>query len=192
MMKKLRQPPVKIWGEPKREHDRILRLLSYNTWLFKDALNINDIHMIGMEVKYNSSVTDERCDMVFQDNYDVYGSNQSSTCYVLELKSDEADHEVLGQLKKAVHVYQKIGESYKCWKKVIGISVAKEFTASGMDLIQQEGYYACFFREQIEQNLARLELQEPIKKRNNVSNEDNVSNDNQNVLQIIKKIRSRK
>lgn len=168
MMKKLRQPPVHIWGEPTREHDRILRLLWYNPWLFEDALKLKNIHMLGMEVQYDPFITDERCDMVFQDKFDAYRLIENTTCYVLELKSKEADHEVLGQLKKAVQTYQKIGNSYKCWNRVIGIAVAKEFTASGMDLIQQEGYLACLWKEQDDK--ACLNLQEPVIRRPVLSN----------------------
>jgi len=145
-MKKIIYPPEYILTNSKKEHERILFLLFYNSFLIKEALNLNDIWIQGIEVKYNS-MSEEHADMIFRDKYDPFVIFPDSTCYILELKSEEADHEVVGQIKKVVTILDKKGNSINHWNKTTGIAIAKSFTQSGLDLLKQEKYNAFLWSE---------------------------------------------
>lgn len=142
-MKKLKYPPRAIWGTPKREHDRLSHLLCYNKWLLEEALGIEYLWLQAREYEYDPVLTDEKCDLVFMDKFSPYEALKDTTCYIVEIKSDEADHEVLGQLKKYIKVMERKGKAIDFWNKVQGVAIARSFTNSGLELLKEEGF-KCF------------------------------------------------
>ena len=65
------------------------------------ALGIPYIWIRGKEFIVDNN-TEERADLVFQDKFDPYCGLSESTCFVLELKREKGDHELLGQIKKYI------------------------------------------------------------------------------------------
>lgn len=127
------------------EHQRMIKLLC-ETKVLHETLNLPNLWIRKLEYVIDE-ITKEKADLVFQDNYDSFNRISNITCYVLELKSDIADHEVVGQLKKYIAVIDKKGKSTGHWNKTIGIAVAKSFTESGLSLLKQENYQTYIWNE---------------------------------------------
>jgi hypothetical protein len=128
----------------KAEHKRMVGILWRDKSIFASALNLDagKLWFRGKEFVFNNA-TNEKADMVFQDRWDAYRGDEGATCFVVELKSDQVDHEVLGQLKKAVDAMDRWGKSTKHWDRTVGVAVGKRFTASGLELLAS-GPYFCF------------------------------------------------
>jgi len=114
-------------------------ILARNPQILRDALGLDGIWIRSTEYPL-SNITKEAADMVFQDKYCSKNSLPDVTCYVMELKSETADHEVVGQLKKAVNVLSEKGIRHGHWNTTKGVAVAKKYTTSGLGLIKAEGY----------------------------------------------------
>jgi hypothetical protein len=84
----------------------------------------------------------ERADMVVQNRYNPSCILPGTICAVIEVKSDRADHEVSGQLTKAVRVLDRIGKQTQFWESTTGIAIAPSFTKSAIDLLLAEKYTA--------------------------------------------------
>jgi len=129
------------------EHERMLTLLWRNPHILQNALKLNSIFIRGTEYPV-CPVSDDRVDLVFQDKMNLACPEKDTTLYVLELKShEEADHIVLGQIKKAVEVLKTVGKQTKHWNNVEGVAIAKGYTRSGLRLILEEGYRAFLWNE---------------------------------------------
>jgi len=126
------------------EHKRMVDILWRDKSIFASALNLDaeKLWFRGKEFMFNKE-TGEKADMVFQDHWDAYRGDDNATCFVVELKSEQVDHEVLGQLKKAVDAMDRLGKSTKHWGRTVGVAVGKKFTASGLELLAS-GPYFCF------------------------------------------------
>lgn len=90
--------------------------------------------------------TNEKADLVFQDAC-IGVVVPEITCYVLELKSDIGDHEILGQLQKATEIMKRIASNCKHWEFVEGIAVSKRYTKSGLQLLNDNGFRAFVWNE---------------------------------------------
>lgn len=125
------------------EHKRMVNILWNNKAILAKAFGIDasKLFVRGREFVLNSD-TNERADLVFQDRWDAYSGDSNITCFVIELKSDVVDHEVLGQLKKAVDVLTKLGKSTGHWGRVVGMAIGKRFTQSGLELLSSDPYYS--------------------------------------------------
>lgn len=123
----------------KQEHRRMVDILARNPQILRNALRLDGM-WIRMTEYPLSHITKEAADMVFQDKYCSKNSLPNVTCYVMELKSDTADHEVVGQLKKAIHTLHEKGTRTGHWNTTKGVAVAKKYTASGLGLVKAEGY----------------------------------------------------
>jgi hypothetical protein len=121
------------------EHQLMVRQICKETDKLKQAINIRNIWIRSMEYIFDYT-TKERIDFVFQDKFDAYNPEPDTTCYVVELKSEIGDHEMVGQIKKAVQAMEKMGQVNKHWNKVVGIAIAKKYTESGIKLLFNEGY----------------------------------------------------
>ena len=129
-----------------REHDRMVDVLFNDVGIIKRALNLQTVFVRGKEYQFDPT-SDERADLVFQDRFNPYKADQDATCWVMELKSDEMDHEGLGQLQKAVDALRKTGKSTKHWGNVRGMAVARRYTISGLKLLKDAGYSAFLWSE---------------------------------------------
>jgi len=89
----------------------------------------------------------DRVDILAQD-HQIFSTGPDTTCYVIEVKSDKGDHEILGQLKKATIVLQRTGESTGHWKRTVGIAIAKKYTKSGLSLLLDAGMLAFLWCEE--------------------------------------------
>lgn len=131
------------------KHSEMIRSLLENPRPLQKALNLPDIWIRQVEAPFG---VNERADMIFHDGFYtrdgcVLSPPQNWKCYVLELKSDVADHEVVGQLKKAVDAFEAVGRSTNHWNHVVGVAVAPEYTSSGLALLKQFGYHALVWSE---------------------------------------------
>jgi len=124
-----------------KQHKRMIEVLWRNPEILRRALSLPFIWIRTMEYVFDPA-TQEKIDLVFQDKYNEYRAEPDTVCFVVELKSDTADHEVIGQLKKAVQTMQKKGKKIGHWHKTVGISIAKGYTNSGLKLLWEEGYRA--------------------------------------------------
>jgi RecB family endonuclease NucS len=106
----------------------------------------------GMEYKI---LDGDRVDLVVQD-HSIVSVGSDTTCYAIEVKSGKGDHEILGQLKKAVNTLDKIGTAYRHWKHTVGISIAKKYTKSGLSLLLEEGMIPLLWHEDKESGQVRL------------------------------------
>jgi hypothetical protein len=124
------------------------------------GLDVAKVWFRGREYVFDAS-TDERADLVFQDRWDACRGDLGATCFVVELKSDAVDHEVLGQLKKAVDVLDRVGKSTKHWGRTVGIAVGKKFTASGLNLLSSGPYFSLVWSE-VEKGVVKLNPVGPV------------------------------
>jgi len=143
----------------RQQHKSVLRELFFNADTLRQALGLDSIWMRGMEFQFDN-LSPERADLVFQDKWDAYRVPEDVTCYVLELKSEVGDHEVVGQLKKAVTVMDVRGRSTGHWHRTVGIAVARKFTKTGLELLWQEKYRAFEYTGD-EGDIKLTELEQP-------------------------------
>jgi RecB family endonuclease NucS len=78
--------------------------------------------------------------MVVQNRYNPSQILPGTICAVIEVKSDKADHEVSGQLTKAVRVLDSVGKQTGFWESTTGIAIAPAFTISAIELLLSEKY----------------------------------------------------
>lgn len=124
------------------EHKRMIWHLCKNKYLLEDALKIskNSLWIRGIELPVN----DDFVDLVIQDKDDPYTRLPNITTYIIELKSEKANHESLGQLKKYVNFFNT--QKYR-FDYVKGVSIAKHYTESGLKLLLDEGYIVLVWGE---------------------------------------------
>ena len=127
------------------EYERMIDMLWRNPKLLSSALGLDRIWIRAREYSIDID-TKEAADLVFQDSHICLASLET-TCFVLELKSNIADHEVLGQLDKAVNQLKKKGQAIGHWGNVIGVAIAKVFTKSGLSLLSDKGYMSFIWME---------------------------------------------
>jgi len=120
-----------------KSHKEVLNYLCRNKEVLEKALGLPYIWVRSKEYPV-SNLTDERADLVFQDKFDAYKGQKDAICFVLELKKDKGDHELLGQVKKYMHCLEKCIK-YGHWGKVKGITLARKYTDSGIDLLWRAG-----------------------------------------------------
>ena len=125
------------------EHTRMIRKLCRNPSVLSETLGKEKVWVRDIEHVLHSG---DRIDIVAQD-HPIARTGTNTTCYVLEIKSDKGDHEILGQLQKAILAMDKIGKSTKHWKHTKGISIAKEYTESGLKLLLDAGMIPLLWRE---------------------------------------------
>lgn len=126
-----------------------------NPEILKGALGLDDIWICCTEYKLYS---EERIDVVFQDKWSADKVNPDTTCYLLELKSEMADHEVVGQIAKYIKAMEKkkiIGH----WHDVKGLIVAKDYSSSVLELLFENGV-RCFRWEEVENIIRLLEVKQ--------------------------------
>ena len=119
-----------------REHDRMIDIIMGDKSLLACSLYLKESELMihGKEHPIRPWLKD-RVDLVFQDGYlSAYKGNPNATRYVVELKSKKANHEVVGQLKKAIDGYNEL-LNIKQFCRVIGVAIAKEITPSGLKLL---------------------------------------------------------
>lgn len=125
------------------EHKRMLWLLQQNPDLLAEAIGVPQIWIRGVEYPLS---TGDRVDMIAQ-NHTITSVGPDTTCFVIELKSDKGDHEILGQLKKAMTIVQRIGESTKHWKRTLGVAIARKYTDSSLILLYDAGMIPLLWKE---------------------------------------------
>lgn len=129
------------------EHKRMVNILCEDTAILKQALNLSDLWIRTSEYVIDNE-TNEKADLIFQNYYDSFNRHPENTiCYIVELKSDIADHEVLGQLKKAIDILDEKGKRHGHWFTTKGLAISKDYTKSGLKLIKQQGYLAFKWNE---------------------------------------------
>lgn len=129
-----------------REHDRMLTYLWRHPEVLGKSLHLPNVWIVMREYVLGPD-TSERADLVFKDRFEPRNVTGEATCFVLELKSGKADHEVLGQIQKAVNHLTKKGKSTGHWKEVRGVCVAKTYTESAKQLLKDAGFTACVWVE---------------------------------------------
>jgi len=120
-------------------HEEMLQILWKNPTLISTAMQWKSVWVRGKEYRYNP-MSAERADLVLQNQYSASEVLPDTICAVVELKSDKADHEVQGQLTKAVRVLSCIGEQTRHWSRTTGIAIAPAFTTSAIELLKSSNY----------------------------------------------------
>jgi hypothetical protein len=128
-----------------KSHAEILNNLYNNKESLEAALGIPYIWIRGKEFLVDK-ITDERADLVFQDEFNPFCGCQDATCFVLELKTEQGDHELLGQIKKYTTALQKRSR-YGHWGKIKGIALAPEFCSSTLDMLWKEKIKTFLYHE---------------------------------------------
>lgn len=101
----------------------------------------------GTEYVFDTK-TNEKADIVLQDKYNSFHAEPNTTCYVVEVKATEVgDHQLLGQIKKAVDILSEQGNRIKHWDKTQGVAIARSFTSSGLRMVLEQGYRAFLYSE---------------------------------------------
>ena len=109
-----------------------------NRGVVAEAIGLDDIWIRGREFPVRLGGL-ERADIVFQDKYDSK-NRIDATLYVVELKSDEADHSIIGQLQKYVDEMAIRGKTNGHWSDVKGITVAPSYKESALRLLEKTEY----------------------------------------------------
>lgn len=120
-------------------HQEIVEALWKNPSLIQSAMGWDSIWVKGKEFRY-SNTSEERADMVVQNRYNPSQILPGTICAVIEVKSDRADHEVSGQLTKAVRILDRVGKQTGFWESTTGIAIAPAFTNSALELLLSEKY----------------------------------------------------
>ena len=128
------------------EHQRMIEILARNPEILRSALGLSYVFIRDKEVNIDP-LSDEKADLIFQDKFDISCPPIDTRLFVLELKSEAGDHELLGQLKKAVDKFSRLGKSIKHWNEVIGITVAKDYVRSALSLLKNQNYKAFIWSE---------------------------------------------
>lgn len=133
-------------------HTEILNYIYRNKGVLEEALGLPCVWIRGKEFVIDHE-TNERADLVFQDMFDAYRGLPEATSFVLEVKKDKGDHEIIGQLKKYINVIDKIGKGTGHWGKVQGVSAAHNYTESGVRLLWKEGFRTFIIRERSDRSI---------------------------------------
>ena len=118
----------------------MIEILSRNPKLIQIPLNWASIWVRGTEFYYDNT-TREHADIVIQNQHNSSCYLPNTVCGVVELKSKVANHEVPGQLYKAVTVLDRFGKSSGLWETTIGIAIAPRYTPSAISTLKDMGYY---------------------------------------------------
>lgn len=141
-----------------REHDIIVKSFCKNSDKIANLLNLPKVWVRATE---HPIFDENRVDIVFQDYFNPYRhEKEKTTCYIVEVKSDRADHEVLGQIEKGIIAFKKIGKNMSFWKDVKGLCVAPSITKSAKKILEENNhkfinckkldyYYDFFIRKSI-------------------------------------------
>lgn len=121
-------------------HLEMIKILWSNPKLIQTAMGWDSIWVQGREYRYNNT-TEERADIVVRNKFNAYSPEDGTICAVIEVKSDRADHEVQGQLYKAVTVLDRVGKQTQHWSITTGIAIAPEFTKSAIEILKEHNYH---------------------------------------------------
>ena len=137
-----------------RCHDRMVNYLCDNRNVVAEAIGLDDIWIRGKEFPVRLGGL-ERADIVFQDKYD--SKNEiDATLYVVELKSGEADHSIIGQLQKYVDEMSIRGKMNGHWKNVKGIAIAPPYKESALKLLEKTDYIVLKWNDIISVKLEKV------------------------------------
>lgn len=137
-----------------RCHDRMVSYLCDNRNVVAEAIGLDDIWIRGREFPVQIGGK-ERADIVFQDKYDSK-NEVDATLYVIELKSDEADHEIIGQLHKYVNEMTVRGKTNGHWNRVKGIAVAPAYKESVLRLFEKTEYIVLKWNDIVSVKLEKI------------------------------------
>lgn len=129
-----------IFGSNKTEHERMVYELCKKPQILATALKEDNIYIRCTEYVINQD-TQEKADLVFQNKL-IHKLFPNTICYIAEIKSNQGDHELLGQIEKSVDVFRKINSVSNLYVDVRGVAIAKDFTQSGLSLLNKHGYMA--------------------------------------------------
>jgi RecB family endonuclease NucS len=122
-------------------HDQVCSWLAIRHDQVAFLLNSKDFIPVVFELELHEG---DFVDMIAYDKVIPYGGRKENdekiTCFVVEVKSDKGDHEMLGQLKKSVNAMKMRGSSTRLFDEVRGVAVADNYTPSGLKLLKDEGY----------------------------------------------------
>ena len=151
---------MSIYSKNKTEHERIVYEICKNSHILSKSLNENQLWLRATEYIIDEE-TNERADIVFQ-NTSIIKCLKNTICYVVEVKSNQGDHELLGQIEKSVDRIKREKHNYV---DVRGIAIVKQFTKSGMALLEKHGYSAFEWVE----NKNGFSLHDMFQKQSNLS-----------------------
>jgi hypothetical protein len=117
----------------KKSHKEVLDNIFKHKEALEKAMGLPYVWVRAKELPVINK-TGERADLVFQDMFDAYKGLPEATCYILELKKERGDHELLGQIKKYMMAMEKKAR-YGHWGTVKGLAVAPEFSESCLKLL---------------------------------------------------------
>jgi len=116
-----------------KSHKEVLNNIFNHKDALEKALGLPYVWVRGKEhLVCNKS--GEKADLIFQDMFDPYKGLREATCYILELKKEKGDHELLGQIKKYMMSMEKQAR-YGHWTDVKGLAVAPSFSESCLKLL---------------------------------------------------------
>lgn len=128
-----------------KSHKEILTNIWKNKEALEKALGLPYVFIRSTEFIIDRE-TGEAADLVFQDMFDDYQGLPEATLFVLELKKNRGDHELLGQIKKYMNVFEKM-IPYGHWGKVRGLAVARDFTDSCLKLLWKDKIRTFLYHE---------------------------------------------
>lgn len=136
------------------EHQRMLKLLSQNKQALATALNLDPQKIWIRYTEYPfDNQSEEKADMIFHDKFSPYKADPNTICFIVELKSDCIDHEVLGQIHKTFDPLSKRGKATSQWGPVKGVAIAPKFTKSALTLLTNSGI-TCLLWTELDNNLS--------------------------------------
>lgn len=122
------------------EHKRMVLKICKNLNVLENVLQKEKIYIRNTEHVIDN-VTREKADIILQ-NKPITEYHKNTICYVVEIKSDQGDHELLGQIEKSVDAIKKTNLSCCFYSNVYGIAIAKEFTKTALELLNKHCYYS--------------------------------------------------
>lgn len=130
-----------------KSHKEVLKNIFRHKEALEKALGLPYVWVSGMEVQV-ANESNERADLVFRDMYDPYRGLPEATCYILELKKERGDHELLGQIEKYMDAMRKRAR-HGHWTDVKGLAVAPEFSNSCLRLLWRAKIRTFIYSEDI-------------------------------------------
>lgn len=143
-------------------HKEIQNYLFRHKEVLEAALGLPYVWIRGKEFVIKNPEK-ERIDLVFQDKFDAYRGLKDATCFVLEIKKEKGDHELLGQIKKYIDCMERLGKSTSHWGRVKGITAARKYTKSGLRLLWKERIKTFLICGDVESGI-KLEEKKPLRR----------------------------
>ena len=130
-------------------HEKIIKKIRKRPELLAIAMELPNLWIRGAELSlgWGNDPYEERVDLDFQNQFDSWKILPKTTAYVVELKKGQADHEVIGQIQKAIEsrIAKMVGTNH--WHNVEGVLIAESYTDTTLKMLKTNNHHILYYEE---------------------------------------------